>query len=75
MKVDREGGSPLGMTVEKLDINGFHGKQDWGCSYFVAPCIYHAFIDVDQQNGSETQKVRRSSHYIAIYSDWISRSN
>ncbi|XWS52387.1 hypothetical protein CRYUN_Cryun11dG0066100 [Craigia yunnanensis] len=56
MKVDREGGRPLEMSVKKLDVNGFTGKQDWGSSIFIAPCIFHAFSDVvvDQGNGSET---------------------
>ncbi|MBA0786191.1 hypothetical protein Gotri_027614, partial [Gossypium trilobum] len=52
VKVDREGGRPLDMKVKKLDINGFLGKQDWGSSNFIAPCIFHAFADVevDQEN-------------------------
>ncbi|XP_017624962.2 protochlorophyllide-dependent translocon component 52, chloroplastic-like [Gossypium arboreum] len=66
VKVDREGGSPLGMKVEKLDINGFNGKQDWGCSYFIAPCIYHAFIDVDQQNGSAISETEKSNRRFCL---------
>ncbi|KAG4185930.1 hypothetical protein ERO13_A08G011100v2 [Gossypium hirsutum] len=56
VKVDREGGRPLDMKVKKSDINGFLGKQDWGSSNFIAPCIFHAFADVevDQENGSAT---------------------
>ncbi|WRX33020.1 Pheophorbide a oxygenase - like 4 [Theobroma cacao] len=56
IKADREGGRPLEMSVKKLDVNGFTGKQDWGCSKFIAPCIFHAYADpaVDQGNGSET---------------------
>lgn len=58
IKADREGGRPLEMSVKKLDVNGFIGKQEWGSSMFIAPCIFHAFTDsvpvVDQGNGSET---------------------
>ncbi|KAG4132265.1 hypothetical protein ERO13_D08G021400v2 [Gossypium hirsutum] len=56
VKVDREGGRPLDMKVKKLDINGFLGKQDLDSSNFIAPCIFHAFTDVevDQENGSAT---------------------
>ncbi|MBA0708412.1 hypothetical protein Golax_023540, partial [Gossypium laxum] len=46
VKVDREGGRPLDMKVKKLDINGFL-EQDWGSSNFIAPCIFHAFADVE----------------------------
>ncbi|XVF69787.1 hypothetical protein PTKIN_Ptkin11bG0109700 [Pterospermum kingtungense] len=58
MKIDREGGRPLDMSVNNLDVNGFTGKQEWGSSIFIAPCIFHAFTDpvVDQGNGSETKK-------------------
>ncbi|MBA0644962.1 hypothetical protein Goklo_013127 [Gossypium klotzschianum] len=66
VKVDREGGSPLGMEVEKLDNNGFNGKQDWGCSYFIAPCIYHAFIDVDQRNGSAISETKKSNRRLCL---------
>ncbi|MBA0708411.1 hypothetical protein Golax_023539, partial [Gossypium laxum] len=50
-KVDREGGRPLDMKVKKLDINGFV-EQEWGNSNFIAPCIFHAFADVevDEEN-------------------------
>ncbi|KAG4185928.1 hypothetical protein ERO13_A08G011000v2 [Gossypium hirsutum] len=51
VKVDREGGIPLDMKVKKLDINGFV-EQEWGNSNFIAPCIFHAFADVevDEEN-------------------------
>ncbi|XVF47505.1 hypothetical protein PTKIN_Ptkin03bG0114100 [Pterospermum kingtungense] len=52
---DREGGRPLEMSIRKLDVNGFTGKQDWGSSIFIAPCVYHAFSDpmVNKGNGFE----------------------
>ncbi|KAK8615262.1 hypothetical protein V6N13_069039 [Hibiscus sabdariffa] len=60
VKVDREGGRPYEMQIKKLDINGYTGKQDGTGSYFIAPCIFHAYADVDtdpevdQGNGSAT---------------------
>ncbi|OMO90737.1 Pheophorbide a oxygenase [Corchorus olitorius] len=53
VKVDREGGRPLDMTVKKLDVNGFFAKREWGDSEFIAPCIYHAYT-ADQVDGTET---------------------
>lgn len=82
MKVDREGGRPLDMKVKKLDINGFLGKQDWGSSNFIAPCIFHAFSDVEvnQENGSAASsdivKVLHSLHYILLFIgrlNWLNR--
>ncbi|TXG65826.1 hypothetical protein EZV62_007101 [Acer yangbiense] len=54
LKVDREGGKPLEMSVTKLDKNGFIGKADWGGSKFIAPFIYQNSINpvVGQRNES-----------------------
>ncbi|XVF04536.1 hypothetical protein REPUB_Repub05bG0092000 [Reevesia pubescens] len=67
-KADREGGRPLEMSVKNLDVNGFTGKQDWGSSIFIAPCIFHAFSDpvVDQGNGSETKKVIPANRKLSL---------
>ncbi|XP_052201247.1 protochlorophyllide-dependent translocon component 52, chloroplastic-like [Diospyros lotus] len=53
-KVDREGGRPLELTIQKLDINGFTAKQEWANSKFFAPCVFYAFppLATDQSNGS-----------------------
>ncbi|XP_044472321.1 protochlorophyllide-dependent translocon component 52, chloroplastic isoform X2 [Mangifera indica] len=53
-KKDREGGRPIELSVKKYDKNGFVGKQEWGSSKFIAPCIFYAYSDpvVDQGNGS-----------------------
>ncbi|KAL9661877.1 hypothetical protein QQ045_026705 [Rhodiola kirilowii] len=42
-KLDREGGRPLNIEIERLDIDGFTSKQQFGASKFVPPCIYHAY--------------------------------
>lgn len=66
MKVDREGGKPLELSVKKLDLNGFVGRQEWGSVKFIAPCTYCMYTDpVDVQgNGSDsstgTDKVKWS---------------
>lgn len=53
-KEDREGGRPIELSVKHYDKNGFIGKQEWGSSKFIAPCIFYAYSDpvVDQVNGS-----------------------
>ncbi|KAI9184716.1 hypothetical protein LWI28_000397 [Acer negundo] len=45
VKVDREGGKPLDIVVEQLDINGFFGKYMWDSAKFVAPCTYYNYND------------------------------
>uniref|UniRef100_A0A1J3EHC3 Protochlorophyllide-dependent translocon component 52, chloroplastic n=1 Tax=Noccaea caerulescens TaxID=107243 RepID=A0A1J3EHC3_NOCCA len=42
VKVDREGGRPLEITVKRLDSQGFSAKQEWGYSNFMAPCVYRS---------------------------------
>lgn len=51
-RVDREGGRPFDMSVKQLDINGFVAKQDWGSSKFIAPCIFYAYPDPPNPNGT-----------------------
>lgn len=51
--LDREGGRPIEMSIENMDINGFIGKQDWESTKFFAPCVFNVFTDLtDQENGS-----------------------
>lgn len=54
MKLDREGGRPVEMSIQKIDINGFIGKQELGGSKFIAPCIFYAYTEPleNQGNGS-----------------------
>ncbi|KAI4317474.1 hypothetical protein L6164_025341 [Bauhinia variegata] len=51
-KVDREGGRPVELSIEKLDVNGFTADQVWSKSKFMPPCIFYAYSDPDQANGS-----------------------
>ncbi|KAL9370290.1 hypothetical protein Peur_041489 [Populus x canadensis] len=52
VKVDREGGRPVALSVKKLDINGFDGDQEWGISKFIAPCIFYAYTKPLENQGN-----------------------
>ncbi|KAK4487488.1 hypothetical protein RD792_005870 [Penstemon davidsonii] len=41
---DREGGRPLEIGVQKLDVNGFTSKQMFGENYFIPPCLYYGYF-------------------------------
>ncbi|XP_073108181.1 protochlorophyllide-dependent translocon component 52, chloroplastic isoform X2 [Elaeis guineensis] len=41
-EVDREGGVPIEITIETLNITGFLAKQELGYNKFVAPCVFYA---------------------------------
>ncbi|XP_021728809.1 protochlorophyllide-dependent translocon component 52, chloroplastic-like isoform X2 [Chenopodium quinoa] len=59
VKADREGGSPLNLSVKDMDMNGFTTKQDGGSGKFFAPCIYYVYPDppTDNANGSVSSAV------------------
>ncbi|KAL2470024.1 Protochlorophyllide-dependent translocon component 52 [Abeliophyllum distichum] len=42
---DREGGKPLEISLQKLDINGFIAKST-GNSKFIPPCLYYSFYSL-----------------------------
>ncbi|PIN11831.1 Pheophorbide a oxygenase [Handroanthus impetiginosus] len=41
---DREGGRPLEISIQKLDVNGFTAKQIFGENFFIPPCLYYGFF-------------------------------
>ncbi|KAK9091086.1 hypothetical protein Sjap_024263 [Stephania japonica] len=49
---DREGGRPMEISVQTLDVNGFFAKQESGNSKFIPPCIFYAFGGISGNNGS-----------------------
>ncbi|KAK3026382.1 hypothetical protein RJ639_040471 [Escallonia herrerae] len=51
-KADREGGRPLEISIEKLDVNGFTAKQEPGGYNFIAPCIFYGSPMGSSSNGS-----------------------
>ncbi|KAG6787569.1 hypothetical protein POTOM_003610 [Populus tomentosa] len=66
VKVDREGGRPVVLSVKKLDINGFDGDQEWGISKFIAPCIFYAYTKPleNQGNGAASSAGTRKERKI-----------
>jgi hypothetical protein len=62
VKADREGGSPVELSIKKLDIDGFIGNQvQFGINKFIAPCISYAdsspVIDQGDDAIADTEKV------------------
>ncbi|KAL8058069.1 hypothetical protein ABFX02_04G224200 [Erythranthe guttata] len=55
---DREGGRPLEINIQKVDINGFTAKQVFGDNYFIPPCLYYGFFS---PGGALTVKKTSSS--------------
>uniref|UniRef100_A0A7N0T8J5 Rieske domain-containing protein n=1 Tax=Kalanchoe fedtschenkoi TaxID=63787 RepID=A0A7N0T8J5_KALFE len=53
-KLDREGGRPLNIDIERMDIDGFTSRQQFGGSKFIPPCVYYAYPNKpsEQTNGS-----------------------
>ncbi|CAN1140100.1 Protochlorophyllide-dependent translocon component 52, chloroplastic [Linum perenne] len=43
-RVDREGGSPVEMKLEKFGINGFDTTRFGRESKFIAPCVYYSSV-------------------------------
>ncbi|KAI3865031.1 hypothetical protein MKX03_012185 [Papaver bracteatum] len=51
-KLDREGGRPIEINVQRLDKTGFLAKQDRGYNKFIAPCIFYAYPNMTSGSGS-----------------------
>ena len=68
-RADREGGRPLDMSIETLDINGYTADQGWSDGKFMAPSVYYAYTKPDPPNVSASSpdaKVRLTSHIAEI---------
>ncbi|KDP42101.1 hypothetical protein JCGZ_01889 [Jatropha curcas] len=73
-KLDREGGAPMDINIEKLDINGYHSTRYGGASKFMAPCVYYSAFTLpasvnsgktkDQGNGSVSSTVNSKERKI-----------
>jgi hypothetical protein len=57
VKADREGGRPLDLSIEELDINGFTANQGWSKSKFMPPSIFYAYTDPNKLAPSDETKV------------------
>ncbi|KAF6155196.1 hypothetical protein GIB67_019722 [Kingdonia uniflora] len=59
-KADREGGKPIEINVQKIDINGFSAKQDNGNNKFVPPCVFYyspdKLVSAKQESSSKMQQ-------------------
>jgi len=55
VKADREGGRPLELSIEELDINGYTANQGWGRSKFLPPCIFYAYTPDQPSSSGEIQ--------------------
>ncbi|KAM7497513.1 hypothetical protein LguiA_021927 [Lonicera macranthoides] len=58
VKADREGGRPLDITIENLDINGFTSKSEFGVggNIFIPPCVFYGFANLGAKKGSSLQR-------------------
>ncbi|KAJ4835428.1 hypothetical protein Tsubulata_037696 [Turnera subulata] len=52
VKLDREGGAPIDLTIKELDINGFISSRFGGDSQFFAPCVYKSTFRLPSKKGS-----------------------
>lgn len=43
-RADREGGIPLELIVENINIEGFSGKREPATNNFFAPCLYYSHV-------------------------------
>ncbi|KAH0678886.1 hypothetical protein KY284_019971, partial [Solanum tuberosum] len=59
---DREGGKPLDISLEKLDINGFIAKQGHDEHKFIAPCVYYGPFGVQSYLDNYESKEESSSN-------------
>ncbi|OAY29038.2 protochlorophyllide-dependent translocon component 52, chloroplastic isoform X2 [Manihot esculenta] len=66
VKVDREGGIPVDLSVKKLDKDGYIGNMAWGSSKFIAPCIFYAYTEPveDQGNGTASSPQSKKERKI-----------
>ncbi|KAF9686504.1 hypothetical protein SADUNF_Sadunf03G0165500 [Salix dunnii] len=56
VKLDREGGAPIDITINKLDIEGFHASRFGGITNFMAPCVYKSAFSLPSKKGNEPQR-------------------
>lgn len=56
MKLDREGGAPIDITINKLDKEGFHASRFGGITNFMAPCVYKSAFSLPPKKGNEPQR-------------------
>ncbi|KAK6163773.1 hypothetical protein DH2020_000637 [Rehmannia glutinosa] len=70
-KADREGGRPLEISIQKLDINGFTAKQVFGENFFIPPCLYYGYFSPGggqsmNKASPSAGKKECSGHYLEV---------
>ena len=58
MKADREGGRPLELSIEELDVNGFTANHGWSKSKFMPPSIFYAYSDIDTNKPASSEETK-----------------
>ncbi|KAG1347588.1 Protochlorophyllide-dependent translocon component 52, chloroplastic [Cocos nucifera] len=67
-KADREGGVPVEITIETLNITGFLAKQELGYSKFVAPCVFYGSVSSSNiQEVSSTKPQQKQRRFLLIF--------
>ncbi|WJX53177.1 hypothetical protein P8452_39204 [Trifolium repens] len=69
-KLDREGGTPLEASIEKLDVNGFTANRGWTWSEskFMSPSIFYAYSDPKEAASSvENKKSSVQKRFVMIF--------
>jgi hypothetical protein len=55
VKLDREGGRPLELSIKELDVNGFTADQGWSDSKFMPPSIFYAYSKPAPSNETKVE--------------------
>lgn len=71
IKLDREGGAPIDINIETVDIYGFRANRFGGKSKFMAPCTYYSAFSLPTPakagNAGDQSKVRHCSTHLSIF--------
>ncbi|PNY02717.1 protochlorophyllide-dependent translocon component chloroplastic-like [Trifolium pratense] len=62
-KLDREGGTPLELSIEEFDVNGFTADQGWSKGKFMSPSIFYVYKPA---SSDETKKLLFQKKFALI---------
>ncbi|MCH88184.1 protochlorophyllide-dependent translocon component 52 chloroplastic-like, partial [Trifolium medium] len=65
-KLDREGGTPLEMSIEELDVNGFTANLGWSKGKFMPPNVFYVYSDPNKPASSDESKKSSSQKKFAL---------
>ncbi|WJX53181.1 hypothetical protein P8452_39207 [Trifolium repens] len=66
VKLDREGGRPLELSIKELDVNGFTADQGWSDSKFMPPSIFYAYSKPAPSNETKKSSIQKKFALIFI---------